>query len=128
MPPALRFSPHSAAQNHLLFLELGLNMMGRTPTNHDANCKRMVEFFGTDQYHIADIWFMVNDTASTIMPRGARPVHLLWALLFLKNYCSEAVLCALVGGVDKKTFMKWTWLFVNSIAGLSEDFVSHFAL
>ena len=49
---------------------------------------------------------------------GAKPVHLLWALMFMKLYCSESVLAALAGGVHEQTFRKWSWYFVEEIANL----------
>jgi hypothetical protein len=50
--------------------------------------------------------------------------HLLWALMLLKLYATEATLCALAGGVDKKAFCKWSWRFVVAIAELTPDVVS----
>ena len=35
--------------------------------------------------------------------------HLLWALKLLKLCASKSTLCALAGGVDEKTFCKWSW-------------------
>jgi hypothetical protein len=55
---------------------------------------------------------------------GAKPVHLLWALMLLKLYCAEAVLCTLAGGVHEQTFRKWAWRFVNEISELQYGVVS----
>jgi hypothetical protein len=56
------------------------------------------------------------------MPNGVKAANLLWALMFLKLYCAESVLATLTGAgqksVDKKTFRKWTWLFVEEIIHL----------
>ena len=53
-----------------------------------------------------------------VLLNRAKLVHLLWALAFLKLYCAEAVLAALVGGVHEQTFRKWAWFFVEEISTL----------
>ena len=71
------------------------------------------------------MWIRINPTVS--MPRGVKPVHLLWALMFLKLYCSESVLCTLASegdAVDEKTLRKWVWLFLPAIADIASDVVS----
>ena len=45
--------------------------------------------------------------------------------MFMKIYGKEKNLFTLAGGVDKKTFRKWAWIFVNAIAELKADVVSH---
>ena len=42
----------------------------------------------------------------------------------MKIYGKERNLCSLAGGVDKKTFRKWAWLFVDAIASLESEVVS----
>ncbi len=51
------------------------------------------------------------------VPRGGMPVHVLWALLFLKLYNIKHVHSALVGA-DEKTCRKWCWVFVKILSGL----------
>ena len=55
---------------------------------------------------------------------GVQPKHLLWTLLFLKTYATEPILCALVGGVDEKTFRTKVWFLVCEIALLADHLVS----
>lgn len=43
--------------------------------------------------------------------------HLLWALMFLKSYVKEALLCA-VAKVSRATYRKWVWRVVRGIANL----------
>jgi hypothetical protein len=45
------------------------------------------------------------------------PVHLLWALMFLKQYNTEEV-TASMAGCDKKTFRLWCWLVVRVLADM----------
>jgi hypothetical protein len=73
--------------------------------------------FGTSANICCDLWNMIG------ADRG-KPVHLLWALMLLKLYCAEAVLCTLAGGVHEQTFRKWAWLFVNEISELQYKVVS----
>ena len=60
------------------------------------------------------------------MPNGAQPYHLLWGLMFMKLYCAEAVNASMAGGVDVKTFRKWSWLFAEAIAVLHYSVVGVF--
>lgn len=50
-------------------------------------------------------------------PPGAKPVNLLWGLLFLKLYETERV-NSFIAGTDEKTFRKWTWIIVKLLADL----------
>ena len=38
--------------------------------------------------------------------------------MFMKFYCSEAVLVAMAGGVHEQTFRKWSWFFLEQLANL----------
>ena len=61
---------------------------------------------------------VVNDFGQHSINEWCTSFHLLWALMFLKLYCSEAVLSSLAGGVHEQTFRKWSWYFVHEIANL----------
>jgi hypothetical protein len=76
--------------------------------------------FGTSAIVCCDLWNMLD--ADLI--NGAKPCHLLWALMLLRLYCAESVLCTLAGGVHQQTFRKWAWLFVNEISELQYSVVS----
>jgi hypothetical protein len=74
--------------------------------------------FGTSPEMCTRLWQMIDPFVS--MPNGVHPRHLLWALMLLKLYCAESVLCTLAGGEngrapDEKTFRKWCWLFVETM-------------
>jgi hypothetical protein len=51
-------------------------------------------------------------------PTGAEPVHLLWALLFMKVRGTEPMLVAIVGtSPNRKTFWKcWVWGVIEEAA------------
>jgi len=70
----------------------------------------------------ATLWHMVK--LETTMPEGAHPAHLLLCLMFLKIYATEAVLCTMAGGVDEKTFRKWSWMFVDELSYLEDSVVT----
>ena len=55
---------------------------------------------------------------------GAKPKHLLWALLFLNVYFTMEIHCSIAGWPSAKTFAKWSWYFVKRIAELKEDVIS----
>lgn len=44
---------------------------------------------------------------------------LLYAMMFLKIYAVEVVLCALAGGIDEKKYRDKSWHYVDAIAELS---------
>jgi hypothetical protein len=69
--------------------------------------------FGISPYICAGIWNAFVDTQS--LPQGAEPKHMLWALLFLKVYASENVLCTICA-CDEKTFRKWVWMMLDEMA------------
>ena len=50
-------------------------------------------------------------------PKGLKPVHLLWTLLFLRMYPTQEVLLSYLQ-VDTKTARKWIWMVVDLLADL----------
>ena len=84
--------------------------------------REFTEFFGTSYDVCEDVWRRINPTEN-VHP-NAKPKHLLWALLFLFNYCTEKINCKLVGIRDPKTYRYWTWMFVDAIADLEGELVS----
>lgn len=77
-------------------------------------------FFGAPVEVITDLW---NRIDPLIDDEAAKPKHLLWALVFIKVYASEAVHCCIVGWPDKKTFRKWSWYFLEKIFYLKDDII-----
>ena len=84
-----------------------------------ASATEMIRFratFGATPKIILTAWNLI--LSMTELMKGAKPVHLLWALMFMKLYCSEPVLATLAGAVHEQTFRKWSWYFVEQIANL----------
>ena len=75
--------------------------------------------FGVSEVVCADAWGCL-----ALTEKYARPLHFLWALLFLKNYIVEEVAASSVGAGHEQTFRKWTDFFVREIASLCTDIVS----
>jgi hypothetical protein len=57
-------------------------------------------------------------------PVGTKPIHLLWAFLFLKIYATEPVLLAIADGPTRKTFRKWVWIVIAEVAAKAPSVVS----
>jgi len=87
---------------------------------------RFRAMFGISAEICSHLWDMIDPSEFT-MGKGAKCCHLLWALMLLKVYATEATLCALAGGVDDKTFRKWSWRFVSAIAELTPNVVSKYS-
>ena len=108
------------------FEQLGLQIMSRQIGSKLTFERRFRTFFGTSPQICELIWTNL-DPFEQIAPDypGVQVVHLLWALMFMKIYAEESVHCGLVGGVDEKTFRKWTWLFVEYISYEEDRVVSY---
>lgn len=68
------------------------------------------------------IWDLLR--LNDLMPNRGLPQHLLWALLFLKQYTNEKSLASLAGVGSVKTYKKWVWRFVRGISALKRIVVS----
>ena len=77
--------------------------------------------FGCGLLVFLSLWSMLE--TNDLLPDGGTIYHLLWTLMFMKTYAMQTVLCSLAGGVDKDTFMKWTWKFIEAIAMLEASVV-----
>ena len=73
--------------------------------------RRFRAMFGVSTLVCSVIWNLFLHK----IPDGASPVHLLWALMFIKVYASEATHRA-ISKADEKTFRKWSSRFVEIIA------------
>lgn len=108
----------------------GLKIMKRSRLGSKLTRKRRFRsHFGTSPKVISEVWHRLDPLNAWDDANGVRPVHLLWALLFLKIYGTEAVHCTLAGGKeygpDETTFRKWVWIFVDAVAMLEGDVVSY---
>jgi hypothetical protein len=81
-------------------------------SHRTSNRSVFVQHFGAPAVVCSDVWRYAT------LPAGTRPIHILWALLFLKTYLTEIILCSIVGATTK-TFRKWIWPVIRAIAALS---------
>ena len=81
------------------------------------------EFFGCGLHVASELWDLL--VKENELPKNGCHHHLLWALMLLKIYGKEKTLCTLAGGVDKKTFRKWSKEFIVAIANLESTVVIH---
>lgn len=97
-----------------IFLRMGNEIAGQATTKSSySSLRRFRSFFGTSPDVCVILWHQLQ----TRIPEHGSPEHVLWALLFLKVYATEDVLCSFVR-VDRKTFRKWCWIFVDAISHL----------
>lgn len=78
--------------------------------------------FGCGPLIFLSLWNLLVTT--DLLPSDGTIDHLLWTLLFMKTYAKQSVLCSMCGGVDPKTFQKWTWEFIAAISQLESLLVS----
>jgi hypothetical protein len=74
---------------------------------------RWMSFFGVQPEVCEEVWRYLN--ADEPEDQSAETVHLLWALLLVKTYGTEAVLAGICGGCHEETFSKWAWHFLEKI-------------
>ena len=99
----------------------GRNSKVKAASSEDRDFR---EFFGCGLSVASEVWDVLKK--EDVLPQDGLTCHLLWALMFMKIYGKEKNLCTLAGGVDKKTFRKWAWLFVIAIANLESSVVSNY--
>lgn len=80
--------------------------------SHDTSFRA---HFGVPISVCAQTWNLIG--SSGLLPSGAQPKHLLWALNFLKVYTTEEV-HSTICGASRPTFRKWIWKFVKLISSL----------
>lgn len=93
------------------FMTLSQGLRGRSPQDTalaDAD-EAFRAMFGIGTVVCANLW------RACAWHGKVKPIHLLWGLMFLKTYATQAVLVA-IAGCTKKTFRKWTWKVVKSMA------------
>jgi hypothetical protein len=101
-----------------VFIYYGLRIAGHAggdsvaTSRNTRTTKKFVSLFGCSPEMAAEIWHCIKSNEGDNLRSGAQPFHLLWAFLFMKIYANECTLCAMVGGVDEKTFRNWTKYFI----------------
>jgi len=105
------------------FIRHGEVILRRTEIIHGEVFKRRWKAtFGASPEVISKLWYLCDPVNH--LPNGVEPVHILWAMLFLKLYMSESVHAQMVGGVDEKTFRKWSGLFIDLMSYQESKVVS----
>ena len=100
----------------ITFRYLASGMTNRAVGLHSISEERRFRaLFGITLEHCYVLWRKIQGT----LPEGSQPTHLLWALLLLKTYATEDVLCTIIQ-VDAKTFRKWSWIIISSISNIKE--------
>ena len=77
--------------------------------------------FGCPFKVVSKLWNMLDPIGK--MSNRCKPIHLLWTLVFLKVYKSEAVHCRIVGCKSRDTYRNWVDRFTETIADLAEDVI-----
>ena len=110
-----------------IFLQLGTEMKRKKISSDKINLCRFKAWYGIDWKLMSVVWYLLWGTGwmkKNIKKRKPNPIHLLWALSFLKKYSKENEHAADVGK-EAKTFWKWAWLYCEGIASLSSQVVSN---
>jgi hypothetical protein len=81
----------------------------------DWHCRA---WFGCFLNVLAKAWNLLCRQHGGSLPEGASMDRFLWALILLKSYNVDEVNAARVGGVDKCTFWRWSWWFVEQLSYL----------
>ena len=104
------------------FMSLGRRITHRAGPHRcfSTEYRRFRAFFGVSPSSCALVWGKIR--TFDLAPR-ARPVHLLWALLFLNLYDPEEVIAGFLG-VDEQTYREWSFEVVKVIAKLKPHYVS----
>jgi hypothetical protein len=107
------------------FYSIGMSIIGRNGDREsETSRRRFASWFGTDPQKCSILWEKLNHYGwfQYTGSRGTHPKHLLWTLMFLKCYGTEAVHAANVGA-DEKTYRKWVWFYLEGITHLREHIV-----
>jgi len=87
--------------------------------------KRYISHFGISPTVTAEVWEQVFVLRHHRISTSLRiePPHLLWALLFAKQYSTEPVIASMIG-VDEKTARLYIWEILGIISARRSEFVS----
>jgi hypothetical protein len=102
----------AALLSHLWTEADGILRQRYRTTGGTRDQRRFISLFGIAPELVAHVW-----TGVDVGVEPTTPVHLLWALMFLKIYSNETV-HATLAGADEKTFRKWSWFWVSKLANL----------
>jgi hypothetical protein len=120
---------HSTINNKLLeqstmtkvapsvFVSIGLKILSKSKSARDGVTinRRWRALFGASPAVCSLLWAWVDPPNNPKLPENSEMKHLMWALMFLRDYNVEENHATLTGA-DEKTYRKWQWLFVPQIA------------
>ena len=107
-----------------VFEDAGMHLLKRVGQRWDSSLamkRRWRGSFGICPRVCAHLWLALPHAIDA--PRGVLPMHLLWALMFLREYMKEESLAKQCDGVDEQTIRKWVWIMVNAISLLEAKVV-----
>ena len=99
------------------FYRLAEPIIRKKSVGESTKERRFASVFGTSATVCVSLWSMAD-----CQHMSTAPEHLLWALMLLKTYATDAVLSSLAG-VDEKTFREWAWYWIEEIQSLELELV-----
>lgn len=104
------------------FKRIGAELMKRNTDGSERIFERRYRaFFGTN-WRITEHLYAKCIDEYPPLPANASGIHLLWSLMHLKQYGTEAAMSS-AAGVDEKTFRKWSRIFRERLALLEDSTV-----
>jgi hypothetical protein len=87
--------------------------------------RRFIGSFGMSPRIVSATWSLIvaHGMLDHLGPRSLNPRHLLWTLLHLKGYATEADNAGRLK-CDEKTYRKWVWFYMTCLANLDSTLVS----
>jgi hypothetical protein len=87
--------------------------------------RRFKTTFGLSPRIVSATWSLIvsHGMLDHLGPRSLKPCHLLWTLLHLKGYATEADNAGRLR-CDEKTYRKWVWFYITCLANLDTTLVS----
>jgi hypothetical protein len=110
--------------NEEYFVRLGLKFSGhkiRRAWDDKINIRRWKSWFGPSPLVCRQLWIALQPFCA--IKEDVMPVHLLWALVWLKGYAKESVLAG-IAATTEKTFRQYVKMIVQAISDLSAEWVS----
>lgn len=88
---------------------------------------RYISHFGITPIVTSAVWeqVFVERPSEISTSLCMKPHHLLWALLFMKQYSTEHVIASMIG-VDEKTARLYIWEILEIIRASRSEFVSSY--
>ena len=105
-----------AMEDQTDFFTLGMRIIygeSKSALHFSANIVKFKSFYGASPQVCKSIWNLLKPNNCDFEAN-----HMLWGLLLLKCYNTEAVNAALIK-TSEKTFRKWAWKSIHAISRLN---------